>query len=294
MKTTRHVFLLILSSWISPILLHAAPEAARAWTDSATGRQLNGTLLKKNDNGTVVVKKDGGGEVSLSTASLSPADQDYVRDWKGTGLVLPRERMVSTGQGGAGGHIDEIGAIFAPYGTAEDDRAPHPEAVIYEGPSAEGAGGGSCKITYLMKRDDALKALAGRGGAAMKQVANAPGLPSGLTLYKHDIKLDIYGHMTLVVDDADQVVCLQFKSDRFVRRIVPDKVVRNIALTKSNYLEPKDGKAGVLVDIHGSKGGKVLVNMATPEYKETVTWHVPAPLVKVILFNVQEKQKRRN
>jgi hypothetical protein len=50
---------------------------------------------------------------------------------------------------------------------------------------------------------------------------------------------------------------------------------------------------GGRIQVRGRKAGNdpVVVNIEHRRFRETVTWFVPKPLIRLIRFNVSEKQK---
>ena len=288
------------------------PHGDRIWIQAGTGKTINATLVGKSPDNSKVTLMITGSKKAITAASdtFSPKDREYISRWeppsqkriasspasrevKGEeppqGLVLPPPTVLEQGKGGFGIQIDELGQILKPYAVPENDLAAHPEMTIYSGPSP--SGGGDCTITYLMKRDKAVELLLGRAGLSLKLKAVAPGFPPGLSIYNYDRKFWDYDHLTLVVDAADQVVTLQFKSDTKAFGYLDGKwPYFNFRTLNFINLKVADG---VRIQVRGRKDGNepVVVNSDHRRLNETVTWFVPKPLVRLILFNVQEKQK---
>ena len=288
------------------------PHGDRIWIQAGTGKTINATLVSKSPDNSKVTLMITGSKKAITAASdtFSPKDREYISRWeppsqkriasipasrevKGEelpqGLVLPPPTVLEQGKGGFGIQIDELGQILKPYAVPENDLAAHPEMTIYSGSSP--SGGGNCTITYLMKRDKAVELLLGRAGLSLKLKAVAPGFPPGLSIYNYDRKFWDYDHLTLVVDAADQVVTLQFKSDTKAFGYLDGKwPYFNFRTLNFINLKVADG---VRIQVRGRKDGNepVVVNSDHRRFNETVTWFVPKPLVRLILFNVQEKQK---
>jgi hypothetical protein len=291
----------------------AKPAGDRIWSQAETGKTITATLMGKspdNSNVTLLIK---GSPKTMSAAAdtFSREDREYIANWVPSsekrvasdpnptgakseqspqGLVLRQPTVLDQGKGGFGIQIDELGEILKPYGEPENDLAAHPGLVIYSGPAPKG---GSCRITYLMKRAEAVEQLLGRTGLTMKLNPVLPGFPPGLSIYNYDRKFGDYDHMTLVVDDADQVVTLQFKSDSKAFGFLDGKwPIYNFKTL--NYINLKAANGG-RIQVRGRKNREesVLVNIDHRSFRETVTWYVPKPLVRLILFNVREKQKVR-
>lgn len=289
MKSIHHIIIAVLLG----IVCHASAEEARNWTQAATGRTIRGTLESKNaDNSEAKIKKeDDNVVVSLKTKDLSKADQDYVLKAvlavaeapKPGGIVTTRQSILEQSKGGFGIQIEELGTIFASYKVAENDLAAHPEVVIFDGlpdfkPTAP--------VTYLMPRGKAETLLPKRIGPVSRFKAVAPGFPPGMIIYNYDVRFGPYSRMTIMVDGADQVVTVQFKAQNKQVPMQPNDFETSIATR--DFVDVGWGGATVEV-IGGAKTtNRYLVNIRG---KDTVTWFVPVPLIRQILFNVQEKQK---
>lgn len=296
----------------NPIPGSAGRVNDRIWTQAETGKTITATLMGKSpDNSTVTLLVKGSpNTITAAADTFSREDREYIANWAPSsekrvvdttpmgvkseqqplGLVLRQPTVLEQGKGGFGIQIDELGEILKPYGEPENDLAAHPGLVIYSGPAPKG---GSCTITYLMKRAEAVERLLGRVGLTMKLKAVTPGFPPGLSIYNYDRKFGDYDHMTVVVDDADQVVTLQFKSDTKAFGYLDGKWPRYNFRTL-NYINLKVADGG-RIQVRGRKDGEqsVMVNIDHWNFHETVTWYVPKPLVRLILFNVREKQKVR-
>lgn len=233
------------------------------------------------------------GKKLAATRVVEPAPE--VGGPKVGGIVLSPPNTLKQAQGGFGHVIDELEVLLSPYGVPQDDQAAHPDAIIYSGPPTDPDLGTSCEITYLMPLAKAEKLLMKSAGLRMKHEAVAPGFPPGLSIYSYDIKYDIYDHLSIVVDGADQVVTIQFKSDHVARDIKGDRMSKAIDFDTTNYINLKKTGKGFATRVKGVKKtkGPVLINTAVVDFKETVTWYVPKPLVRQILFNVAEKKKAR-
>jgi hypothetical protein len=270
----------------------AMAEESRIWTQAKTGNVITGVLLSKSpDNSEAKVRRqDTGTVVTLKTKDLSDADHAYVSKWtaekpKAQGIVITKPTALEQVKGGFGVQIDELGVVFASYKVGENDLAPHPGVVIFDGlpgftPTAP--------VTYLMPRGKAEGLLPKRIGPVSRFKAVAPGFPPGMILYNYDIRLGPYSRMTIMADGADQVVTVQFKAQNKQVPMVPNDFTTQIATR--DFIDV--GWGGATVEVIGSEKEKnrYLVNIRG---KDTVTWFAPVPLIRQILFNVREKQKVR-
>ena len=289
MKSIRLLLIAIACGLISQI----NAEEARIWTQAKTGNVISGVLLSKNaDNSEAKIKRENSETVvSLQTKDLSVADQAYIAKWtapaagepKVRGIVITKPTTLEQAKGGFGIQIDELGVIFASYKIAKNDLAAHPEVVIFDRlpgftPTAP--------VTYLMPRVKAEALLPKRIGPVSRLKAVAPGFPPGMILYNYDIRLGAYTRMTIMVDGADQVVTLQFKAQNKQVPMLPCDFTSQIATR--DFIDV--GWGGAAVEVIGTEKttSRYLVNIRG---KDTVTWFAPVPLIRQILFNVQEKQK---
>lgn len=283
------------------LLSQASAEESRSWTQASTGKVISGTLQSKSaDNSEVKVSMESSQSVvTLKTKDLSVADQTYITKWTkpSKGIVLTPPSILQQSKGGFGSIINELGVLFAPFEQPKDDQAAHPDAVIYSGKPTDSALGGDCKITYLMPRAEVEAKLLTNRGAVIKLKVVGPAFPPGLNIYNYDINFDGYNHMSIVTDGADQVVTLQFISGNAARGfplnffrldLGPEVQASSVAGSKCNYLDLKDGGGGIA---RSRKGEAIPVVVHLGGGSQSVTWFVPKPLVRQILFNVQEKQK---
>lgn len=288
MISIRYIF----SALVLSIVCDACAEEARNWTQAATGKIISGTLQSKNaDCSEAKIKIPSGAVATLKAKDLSKEDQDYISNWKvpaaeepkARGIVINRQTILEQAKGGYGIQIEELGTIFASYKVAENDLAAHPEVVIFDGlpdfkPTAP--------VTYLMPRGKAETLLPKRIGPVSRFKAVAPGFPPGMIIYNYDVRFGPYSRMTIMVDGADQVVTVQFKAQNKQVPMQPNDFETSIATR--DFVDVGWGGATVEV-IGGAKTtNRYLVNIRG---KDTVTWFVPVPLIRQILFNVQEKQK---
>lgn len=298
MKSLRHLIIAFVIGLSSQVVA----EESRNWTQASSGKAISGTLLSKSaENSEAQIKrKDNGAEVLLKTKDLSAADQDYVKNWKepARGIVLTRPSTLQQSQGGFGSIINELGVIFTPFEQPQNDLAAHPDAVIYHGSPVDSNLGGECKITYLMPLAEVEAKLLKRRGAVIKLKVVGPAFPPGLNLYNYDINFNGYNHMSIVTDGADQVVTLQFMSgnaargfpkDFFRFDLTPGFQEHTFTGSKCNYVDLKDG--GGIGFARSRKGDSVPVIVVPGGGSQSVVWFVPKPLVRQILFHVQEKKK---
>jgi hypothetical protein len=289
MKSLRHLIIAFVVGLISQV----SAEESRNWTQASTGKVISGTLQSKSaDNSEAKIKKENSeAVVSLKTKDLSAADQAYISKWtapaaetpKAAGIVINKQTVLEQAKGGFGVQIAELATVFGSYKIAENDLAAHPEVVIFDGlpgftPTAP--------VTYLMPRGKAEALLPKRTGPVSRLKAVAPGFPPGMIIYNYDIRLGAYSRMTIMADAADQVVTVQFKAQNKQVPMRPCDFTTQI--TTRDFIDV--GWGGAVVEVIGTENTKsrYLVNIRG---KDTVTWFAPVPLIRQILFNVQEKKK---
>lgn len=87
MSTFKRLFLSVFCIFFIPLVADEKDpdeEAtnSRVWTDSKTGRTLEGVITDKHREGKKIeIRKDGGGYVWLTIAQLIEKDQDYAKMW---------------------------------------------------------------------------------------------------------------------------------------------------------------------------------------------------------------------
>lgn len=240
------------------------------------------------------------GTTSASTAAV-PGGITLANDWAGR---LPQ------GSGGQTMKMKDLQALLANFGTAEPDVAPHPDVVIYEGQRMDGAPGNNCRITYLMPLRQAEAQLMGSRGIATVAKAVAPGFPDGLMLHTYDVKAGIYNRLCLVTDigKPDQkVVSMVLKSENANWYAPTPFIKQERDWHTFDYVNTQNrGQPGIVIDTRVSQQkGSIIVNTtggfnplkeieppgviikpARFSPKETTTWYVPEPMVKLILFCV--------
>ena len=290
-------------------------DGYRAWKNEKTGTRLDAVVVGKSADGSEVdLMRHDGKVITLKTDILIPADRLIVKNWEKTsttplppavttdpkleskapapngtekanpgGIVINKQSILEQAKGGFGVQIDELGTVFDSYRVAENDLAAHPEVVIFDGlpgftPTAP--------VTYLMPRGKAEALLPKRLGPVSRLKAVAPGFPPGMIIYNYDIRLGPYSRMTIMVDGADQVVTLQFKAQNKHVPMQPCDFTYQIATR--DFIDV--GWGGAAVEVIGTEKttSRYLVNIRG---KDTITWFAPVPLIRQILFNVQEKQK---
>ena len=103
-----------------------------------------------------------------------------------------------------------------------------------------------------------------------------------------------------MTDGADQVVTLQFISGNASRGFPnlyfkldpgPELLESIVHGSKCNYVDLKDGAGGIA---RSRKGETIPVVAQLGGGSQSVTWFVPKPLVRQILFHVAEKKRRGN
>lgn len=218
---------------------------------------------------------------------------------------------------GSGGHamkMRDLRALLSRYGEAREDTGPHPAVTIYDGPPMDAALGARCRITYLMPLDRAEAALFRSRGIVTSSRAVAPGFPDGLFLHTYDVKAGIYNRLVLVTDGAKpqpQVVSLLLKAQgtNWYPPSPPWEKIPRDWHTHDYVNTVNRGQSGVVIDtrVHDLRGqGRYIVVNTTggtrpPHWpgevvrpanaspRETVTWYVPAPLIRLILYTLDQQ-----
>ncbi|MEP6669702.1 MAG: hypothetical protein ABJF10_11150 [Chthoniobacter sp.] len=234
-----------------------------------------------------------------------------------TGIALASDWTGHTTQGSGGQTMKmaDLLALVSNYGKAEADLAVHPEVTIYEGQVAGGAPGENCRITYLMPLDRAEALLMKSKGLATSSRAVAPGLPDGLFLHTYDVKAGIYNRLCIVTDSrkpVQQVVSLIFKAEGANwYPPSPPFVKINRDWHTFDYVNTENrGSSSIKIDTRVKdmrrQGGYIVVNTtggvapdtilepgvvlkpARNSPKEDTTWYVPVPLVKLMLYCLEQ------
>jgi hypothetical protein len=234
------------------------------------------------------------------------------------GLVLATEWTghIAQGAGGQTRKMQDLQALLAAYGTAEKDTAPHPEVTIYEGARIGGAPGENCRITYLMPLRQAETLLLQSRGIVTVARAVAPGFPDGLFIHTYDVRAGIYNRLAIMTDSAKpepQVVSLVFKAEsaNYYPLSPPFKKLERDWHTHDYMNTENRGQPGIVIDTRVNDlrktGHYLVVNMtggvmppiiqpspvifkpARFSPKETTTWHVPEPLIKLILYTLSQQ-----
>ena len=215
------------------------------------------------------------------------------------GIVLKQATQLSQAHGGKSAMMEDLEFILSKYGQPENDVAAHPDVTIYQGPSPGGGVAGDCRITYLMPRDKAESLLFRNRGIVSRKTAVAPGFPPGLVIHTYDIRFRIYNRLYLVVDQADQVVTLEFKSENtFAPGNPPTWKLMERDFSTFDYINTENrGRRGIKIWTHVMRppgASYIVVNMAATQFNETTTWYVPDPLIRQILYHLgQDLRKQR-
>lgn len=290
---------------------------------SASGQQPSATPSKSPFQGfgntSLDRRKPGGLPTGLPPKPSSLPDSQSQKPFApvtgshtGEGIVLSNgwQGRLAQAAGGQAMKIADLRTLLTPFGKAEPDTAPHPDVIIYEGPRMDGAPGETSRITYLMPLREAEAALFKSRGITTSSRAVAPGLPDGLFLHIYDVKAGIYNRLCIVTDGAKpdpQVVSILLKAEG-VNYYPPSpfrKVIRD--WHTFDYINTENrGQSGIQIDtrvndlreakraiIVITTGGSmpdllsppgVVVKPARSSPKETTTWYVPEPLIRMILY----------
>lgn len=276
-------------------------DETRNWTQDATGKSFRGSLQSKSaDNSEAVVKKENSETVvTLKTKDLTAADQGYVKNWKAP-VVEPkgivRGRMggaLSQSSGGKSRVMKDLHSVLSEYGKPEEDTKSHPEALVYRGP-AWFHGGGEISIPYLMPRAKALALLVQRPGPATPRPALAPGFPPGMVNYEYSIRFGVYNRMFVIVDQADQVVALQIKSETNNDPTIPNLPLWKPAAMPMNsttdFIEPRTGGASAYVHDLRAKEKRIVIDLEAGRM-ETVLF-MPVPMVNLCLHHIEQDLRK--
>ncbi|MCW1884548.1 hypothetical protein OKA04_07375 [Luteolibacter flavescens] len=274
-------------------------EPSRVWTVAKTGKGNPGTLVSKTaDKSSIVIRMANGREVTVKTADLVQADKDYVAKWTSSvdappkGIVRGKASTLAQAQGGKSRVMEDLQSVLSHYGTAKEDTDTHPDAIIYKGP-AWYEGGPEITIPYLMPVEKALALLVERPGPASRRPAVAPGFPPGMGIFEYDIRSGAYNRMFIVVDQANQVVALQAKSENKNDPAVPTRKWNRRDLpmnSTSDFLEPRTGGARCHVHDLRKSEKRIVIDL---EAKGETLLFLPAPMVNLCLFHLAEDLRKR-
>lgn len=275
----------------------AAGESSRVWTQAASGKTLEGTLVGKNADGSVIqVKTADGKQLEIKTATLAKADQDHVSKWTPPkagprGIVRGRATALVQGQGGKSRVMRDLQSVLTNYGKPVEDTAPAPDAVVYKGPALKG-GAGPVTVTYLMPRDKALGLLVDRPGPASKRPAVAPGFPPGMVVHEYDIRFGVYNRLFVIVDQADQVVALQIKAENKNNPATPQLGSKQEPMpmnSTSDFIEPRTGGATAWVLDLRKEEKRIVIDL---EWRGETLLFLPQPMINLCLFHIDRDLRR--
>ncbi|MCW1925103.1 hypothetical protein OKA05_21255 [Luteolibacter arcticus] len=300
MKTFLPPFLIVAAMLAAGVAVgqEAKAEPSRAWTVAKTGKANPGTLVSKSpDNASIVVKMADGREVTVKTADLIQADRDYVAKWTSPvaapkGIVRGRSNPLAQAEGGKSRVMEDLRSVLSKYGTPKEDTDPHPDALIYKGP-AWYDGGPQITIPYLMPMDQALALLVKRPGPASRRPAVAPGFPPGMEVHEYDIRSGVFNRMFIIVDQAQQVVALQAKSENKNDPAIPTQQWKEEQMpmsSTSDFIEPKTGGARVHVLDMRAKQKRIVIDL---EAKGETLLLLPQPMINLCLFHIGEDLRKR-
>jgi hypothetical protein len=182
----------------------------------------------------------------------------------------------------SGGHsldIRDLGRLLRDYGKPGEDLAPHPEVKIDRG------------VTYLMPLAQAEQRL-GLDSHALKTRARVAcaGFPDGLTYIGYDVKAGIYQRLYIVTDLADQVVCIEYVAPNVVDAppSPPWRVMPGEWHVYDYVNDRTKGQPRIEIDTRvldrRNDGQFIVVNTTGRAVNQTATWHVPQPLINLILY----------
>jgi hypothetical protein len=236
----------------------------------------------------------------------------------GTGIVLSKgwQGHMAQAAGGQTMKLDDLRALLTRFGKAEADIAAHSDVTVYEGPRMDGEPG-SARITYLMPLSQAEALLFKSRGITTSSRAVAPGLPDGLLLRTYDVRAGIYNRLCIVADGAKpepQVVSMVLKAEgKNWHPPVPFRKIERDWHTFDFVNTENRGSEGIKIDLRvndaRSSHGHIVVNttgrnIPLPEVlpppgilykpakaspKETTTWLVPGPLIRLMLYCLENQ-----
>jgi hypothetical protein len=248
-------------------------------------------------------------------APVSPTQKPFAPvtgSHTGEGIVLNNawQSHLAQAAGGQAMKIADLRALLKDFGTAQADIAAHPEVTVYEGQRMDGNPGDNCRIPYLMPLPQAEAALLKSRGITTATRAVAPGLPDGLFIHTYDVRAGIYNRLCIVTDGAKpdpQVVSILLKAEgvNYYPPIPFRKILRN--WHTFDYINTENrGQGSVQIDtrvndllkekhhiVVNTTGGQypdllpppgIILKPAKNSPKETTTWYVPAPLIRLMLY----------
>lgn len=268
-----------------------AQEAPRNWTQAATGKTINGILMRKlPDNSLIFIKPPDGKEIEVKTEMLIQSDKDYVSEWKS--IVRGKATQLSQAQGGFKRNMEDLASVLSPYGKPIEATGPHSGALVYRGP-AWYDGGPQIEVPYLMPFGKALAVLVKTPGPCSRNTAVVPGFPPGMITYEYDIKAGVYNRMVIVTDQADQVVALEVKSETKNNPQTPGpgwKQARMPNNSTADFIKPRTGGASVFVN-DLLKGEKRIV--IDSEFSGENLLFLPEPMIKFCLFHMSQDLRNK-
>ncbi len=280
---------------IASFPVHA--DDIRTWTKADTGQTLSGEITEKTNDGTKIkiFIPTSAKTVEVPVAGLSEADKTYIAQWSKKqaerGIVIKRPGKLDQASGGFSTQINELGRLFEGLEEAKEDLAAHPEVVIFDGTKGFYGFTSAAPVTYLMPLARAEALLPPHRGGVTDLKAVAPGLPPGMRLRNYDILCGPYNRMTVMIDGIGKVVTLQLIAQTKPVQIpyIPNSPDwRAFDMATTDFLDTSWSRSRIVVWGKPNLKDYYLVHLLG---KGTISWFVPAPVVRQILFNVQEKQK---
>lgn len=300
MKRPPRILSVVLPLFLGILICQeAGAEEARLWTSAKSNKSISGKLLRKDaKQGSIVVLKDDGKEVTIKTAELIQKDQDYVAKWEAPaeapkGIVRGKATGLTQAEGGKSRVMEDLKSVLSDYGAAREDTDPHPEAFVYKGPALHD-GGGQISIPYLMPLNEALGLLVKRPGPASRRPAVAPGFPPGMMAHEYDIRFGVYNRMFIITDAASQVVALQVKAETKNDPTIPAepdwKAAQMPNGSTSDFIEPKTGGASAHVLDLRKPQKRIVIDL---EAKGETVLHLPEPMIRLCLFHIEQDLRKR-
>lgn len=271
-------------------------EEVRTWTQAATGKTLSGKLEGKSADGSKakIYISSSAKTIEISIDGLSEVDKSYIAGWEKQqterGIVISKPNKLAPANGGFGVQINELGKIFEGLEEVTEDLAAHPEVVIFDGVKGFYGYTGQAPVTYLMPIAKAEALLPPHCGAVSEMKTVAPGLPPGMKLKNYDIECGPYNRMTIMIDGIGQVVTLEFIAQNKPVQIpyLTGLEWRRFDMATTDFLDTSWSSSRIYLYGKPNLKDSYVVHLVG---KGTITWFVPAPVVRQILFNVREKQK---
>lgn len=203
-----------------------------------------------------------------------PAPDKAASAKQSNGITL--DRNWDPRMGGGSGPMRELYTLLSRHGSAEEDKAAHPDIEIYGG------------VHYLEPLESAQKKLGlGTKWSARNTIAT-PGLPQTLFWITYDGRFEgHFNQLELIVDRSNQVVSVQLVDEHF------HGIYReNSGWHTYNFVNMRvngSSRQSVASSAEGyNNGGAIIHSELLGGSGQNTRWYVPKPLVSLILHCIEK------